>query len=109
VHEWEAKERERELFPHHISQSTHDLLIHVGILKFYQESTSMRGNSLLLQWFIRHWDHGQHGFRVNLDMWYHPTREDIDFIIKLFRRGEDLPRFPELPLGVAREIQLAYV
>jgi hypothetical protein len=58
VHEWEARERERELFPHPISQSTHALLMDVGLLKFYQEGTSLRGNSLLLQQLIHHWDHG---------------------------------------------------
>jgi hypothetical protein len=49
VHEWEARERERELFIHPISHQTHALLMDVGLLKFYEEGTSLRGNSSLLQ------------------------------------------------------------
>jgi hypothetical protein len=46
LHEWEARERERELFPCHISQSTHDILMDVGLLNFYRKGTSLKGNSL---------------------------------------------------------------
>jgi hypothetical protein len=76
VHEWEAREREREreLFPHPLSQQTHDLLMDIGLLKFYQEGTSLRGNSLLLQQLIHHWDHVRQGFRVGPNLWYHPMR-----------------------------------
>jgi hypothetical protein len=45
VHEWEARERERELFSHPISQQTHSLLMDIGLLKFYQEITFLSGNS----------------------------------------------------------------
>jgi hypothetical protein len=109
VHEWEARERERELFPHPISQLTHDLLMDIGLLKFYQEGTSLRGNSLLLQQLICRWDHVRQGFRVGPDLWYHPTEEDVYFITGLSRRGEYFPHFPVLPPGVAGETQLAYV
>jgi hypothetical protein len=72
--EWEARERDRELYPHPISQHTHDLLMDIGLLKFYQEGISLRGNSALLQQLIHHWDHARHGFSISPDMWYHPMR-----------------------------------
>jgi hypothetical protein len=43
VHEWEARERERERIPHPIAPQTHFLLRDVGLLKFYEEDTSLRG------------------------------------------------------------------
>jgi hypothetical protein len=58
------RERERELFIHPITPQTHALLMDVGLLKFYEEGTSLRGNSPLLQQLICHWDHDRHAFRV---------------------------------------------
>jgi hypothetical protein len=43
---------------------------------------------------------GDRGSRSVLDLWYHPTEEDVYFITWLSRRGEDFPQFPELPHGV---------
>jgi hypothetical protein len=91
VHEWEVKERKRELLPHPFSKSTHGLLMDISLMNFYHEGTSLRGNSLLLQKLIRHWDHAKHGFRVGPDLWYHPTKEDVHFIIGLSRRGSIFP------------------
>jgi hypothetical protein len=54
VHEWEARERDREAYPHPISQHTHDLLMDIGLLKFYQEGRSIKGKFALLQQFIYH-------------------------------------------------------
>jgi hypothetical protein len=66
-------------------------------------------NSLLLQQLIHQWDHGRQGFKVNLDLWYHPTEEDVYFMTGLSRMGEDFPQFPELQHGIAGEIHFAYV
>jgi hypothetical protein len=54
IHEWEAREREREFFIHPITPQTHAILRTLGLLKFYEEGTSLRGNSPLLQQFICH-------------------------------------------------------
>jgi hypothetical protein len=89
--EWEAKEREMELFPRTISQQTHSFFMDVGLLKFYEEGTYLKENSSLLQHLIYHWDRGQQVFRVSLDPWYHPKEEDVYFIIGLYRRGEAFP------------------
>jgi hypothetical protein len=43
VCEWEARERDREAYPHPISQHTHDLLMDIGLLKFYQEVNPLGG------------------------------------------------------------------
>jgi hypothetical protein len=83
--------------------------VDIGLLNFYQEGTSLKWNSSLLQQLIFHWDHVRHGFKVSLDLWYRPMEEDVYFIIGLSRRGEYFPHFPALPLGVARETQLEYV
>jgi hypothetical protein len=48
VHEWEVRERERDLYPHPINETTHFLLMNVGILKYYEEATSLKGHSGLL-------------------------------------------------------------
>ena len=48
VHEWEAREMEREFLPHPISKPTYDLFLDVFLLNFYQEGTSLRGYSSLL-------------------------------------------------------------
>jgi hypothetical protein len=47
VHEWEAKESGREDYPCPISQHNHDLLMDIGLLKFYPEGRSYRGNFAL--------------------------------------------------------------
>jgi hypothetical protein len=109
VCEWEAKERERELFPLSILHLTHALLMNVGLLKFYQEGTSLMRNSLLLQQLIYRRDHGRQGFRVGLDLFYHPTEEDVYFINGLYRRGKALPQFLEILHGVVGDTQLEYV
>jgi hypothetical protein len=49
------------------------------------------------------------GFRVILDPWYHPTEEDVYFIIGLSRRGMYFPHFPALPPDVAKEAHMEYV
>jgi hypothetical protein len=49
VSQWEYWERERELLILLITQQTHALLMDVHLLKFYEEGTSLRGNSPLLQ------------------------------------------------------------
>ena len=106
VLEWEDRERER--FPRPITQQTWDLLRYVGLFKFYEEATSLRGNSAFLQQFIHHWDHAQQEFRVGLDSWYLPMKDDIYFITELSRRGQGWPLFPEIPISIAINIHLIY-
>jgi hypothetical protein len=108
VREWEARERERDLYPHPITPTTHALLRDVGLLKYYEEATSLKGHSGLLVHLIRRWDVHRQAFCVGLDQWYHPTEEDIYFITGLSRRGEDFPQFPDVPVGVSTESQLMY-
>jgi hypothetical protein len=68
VHEWEDRERER--IPHPITPQTHALFRDVGLLKYYEEATSLKGNSSFLQQLIHCWDHGMQTFRVDLDLLY---------------------------------------
>jgi hypothetical protein len=108
VWEWEARERERDLYPRPSTTATRLLLRNVGLLKYYEEATSLKGNSAFLAQLIHRWDAHQQAFRVGPHQWYHPTEEDIYFITGLSRRGEDFPQFLDVPVGVAAESQLAY-
>jgi hypothetical protein len=103
-----VRERERYLYPHPITAMTRVILRNVGILKYYEEDTSLKGHFGLLVHLIRRWDVHRQVFCVGLDQWYHPTEEDIYFIIGLSRRGEDFPHFPYVLVGVLAEIQLMY-
>jgi hypothetical protein len=108
VREWEARERERDLYPFPITIEIHVLLRNVGLLKYYEEATSLKGHSGLLVHLIRRWDVHQQDFRVGPNQWYHLTKEDIYFITGLSRRGEDFSQFPDVPVGVVAESQLMY-
>jgi hypothetical protein len=46
--EWELVERERDLYPCPITAATWLLLRNVGLLKYYEEATFMKGNSAFL-------------------------------------------------------------
>jgi hypothetical protein len=61
-------------------------LRNVGLLKFYEEATSLKGNSSFLYQLICRWDHARQTFRASHDLWYYPIEEDIYFIGGLFRR-----------------------
>ena len=91
VWEWEAREMERDLYPHPITAVTHVLLRDVGLLNYYEEATSIKGHSGLLAHLIRRWDVHRHAFHVGPNQWYHPIEEDIYFITGISRRGEDFP------------------
>ena len=45
---WEARERERDMYPHPITTATQALLRELGLLKFYEEATSLKGHNGLL-------------------------------------------------------------
>ena len=107
VWEWEARERERDFYPRPITIAMRILLRNVGLLKYYEEATSLKGNYSFLAQLIHRWDSHQHAFTVGPHQWYHPTEEDIYFITGLSRRGEDFPQFPDVPVGVATQIQPA--
>jgi len=79
------------LYPHPIAAVTRVLLRSVGLLKYYEEATSLKGHSELLIHLIRRWDVYQQAFQVGPDQWYHPIEEDIYFIIGISKRGEDFP------------------
>jgi hypothetical protein len=53
VQEWEARERERDLYPQPINATAHVLLRNVGLLKYYDEATSLKGHSQFLVHLIR--------------------------------------------------------
>jgi hypothetical protein len=48
LHEWEARERERERTPHSITLQTHFILRDVSHLNFYEEVTPLRRNTSFL-------------------------------------------------------------
>jgi hypothetical protein len=56
VLEWEARERERDLYPLPITSVTRALLRDVGLLKYYEEDTSLKGHSGCLVHLIHQWD-----------------------------------------------------
>ena len=53
---WEARERERDVYSHPIIAATQGLLIQVGLLKLYDEVTSLKSHSGLLRHLIRMWN-----------------------------------------------------
>jgi hypothetical protein len=48
-----VRERERDLYPLPITAVTHVILRSVGLLKYYEEATSLKGHSSLLMHLIR--------------------------------------------------------
>jgi hypothetical protein len=64
VREWEARERERNFYPRPIISATWVLLRNVGVLKYYEEDTSMKGNFSFLEKLIHQWHAHQQEFRV---------------------------------------------
>jgi hypothetical protein len=56
VQEWEARERERDLYPRPRIVATRVLLRNVDLLKYYEEATSLKGNSTFLVQLICRWD-----------------------------------------------------
>ena len=104
----EAWERERDLYPRPISAKTWDLLRKVGLLKYYEEATSLKVHSSLLAQLIRCWNVQEQSLHVGPKTWYRSSKEDIYFIIGLSRRGEDFPEFLDVPYGVAVESHLVY-
>ena len=108
IRQWEAWERERDAYPHPITADTQKILRQVGLLKFYEEATSLKAHSVFLRYLIRRWNARQQAFQVGLDQWYTPTEEDIYFIIGLSRRGVDFPSFPDVLAGCVAGSQLVY-
>ena len=53
---WEARERERDAYPHPITAATQGLLREVGLLKFYEEATSLKSHNFFLRHLIRRWN-----------------------------------------------------
>ena len=87
VRMWEARERERIMYPRPIAATTKFLLREVGLPKFYDEATSLKGHSGLLGQLIFRLDAHRQAFRVSPGWWFVPTKEDIYFITGLSRRG----------------------
>ena len=105
---WEARERESDAYPRPITAATQGLLRQVGLLKFYEEATSLKGHGLFLRHLIRRWNALQHALQVGPNQWSTPIEEDIYFIIGLSRRGVDFPSFLEVPASCVAGIQLVY-
>ena len=61
---WEARERERDAYPHPITAATQGLLRQVGLLKFYEEATSLKAHSVFLRHLIHRWNAHQQAFQV---------------------------------------------
>ena len=53
---WEARERERDAYPFLITVDTQWLLSQVGLLKFYEEDTSLKAHSVFLRHLICRWN-----------------------------------------------------
>ena len=66
IQQWEAWERERLLYPHHITTPTQFVLREVGLLKFYREVTSLKGHNGLLGQLIYRWDDHRQAFWVGI-------------------------------------------
>ena len=64
IHLWEARERERLMYPHPIKIATQFLIRELGLLKFYEEATSPKGHSGLLGQLIYRWDAHREAFWV---------------------------------------------
>ena len=104
VHLWEVRERERDAYPRPITAVTQGFLRQVGLLKFYEEATSLKSHSGFLRHIIRSWNAQQQAFRVGIDQWYTATKEDVYFIIGLSRKGVDFPSFLEVTAGCLARI-----
>ena len=53
VREWEARKRERDLYPWPITEATQQLLRQVGLQKYQEEVVSLKGNFAFLSQLIR--------------------------------------------------------
>jgi len=82
---------ERDLYPQPSTKATHLLPRNVVLLKYYEEATSLKENSTFLAQLIRQWNGHQKAFKICPHQWYHATDEDIYFITRICRRGEDFP------------------
>jgi len=84
-------QRERDLYPCSITATMRLLLRNVGLLKYYEEATSLKKNYAFLEQLIHQWDAHKHAFKVSPHQWYHSTEEAIYFITGLSKRGKDFP------------------
>ena len=79
------------------------------MFKFYEKTTSLEGNSPLIQHLNNCWDDGWQAFRVSPNSWYQPIEEDMYCITRLSRKGEDWTQFHELPIDIATHTHMVYV
>ena len=84
------------------------ILRQVGLLKFYEEATSLKAHSVFLRYIIHRWIAHRQDFQAGPDQWYTPTKDDIYFITGLSRRGVNFPSFPDMPASCVAGIQLVY-
>ena len=82
------------MYPHSITVATQFLLMEVGLLKFYEEATSLKGHGGLWRKLIFQWNAHRQDFQVGHNQRYAPTEEEIYFVTGLSRRGVDFPLFP---------------
>ena len=100
--------RERDVYPFPITVDTQGLLRQVGLLKFYEEDSSLKAHSVFLRHLIRRWNAHRQAFQAGVEQWYTPTEEDIYFITGLSRRGVDFPSFLDMPASCVAGGQLVY-
>lgn len=108
VRPWQAKDKERDLYPHPINTATRVLLRNVALIKYYEKDKSLKAHSVLFPHLIHSWSFEEQGFHVSLEAWYMPFQEEIYFVTRLSRGGEDFLQFPDVPHGFSVEIHLAY-
>ena len=59
---WEERERERDAYPRPITVDTQGILRQVGLLKFYEEATSLKYHSVYLRHLVHKWNAHQKAF-----------------------------------------------
>ena len=62
VHLWEARERERDAYHRPITIATQGLLRQVGVLKLYEEATSLKAHSVFMGHLICRWNAHRQAF-----------------------------------------------
>ena len=104
MHQWDVKER--EMIPFAIIGHTRTLLRIVVLLKFYEKDNFLKGYTNLLKKLIHQCDHNRKAFKVDPNIWYRPTKEDVYFITGLSSRGGGFPHFLDLPPSFIVETKL---
>ena len=64
----EVRERERDGCPRLVTADAHEILMQVGLLKFYEEAISgLKAHSVILRHLIGRWNYHRQAFKVGPD------------------------------------------